>query len=395
MSLFKNKLTTRWIAIIAAFIVVTLILGNTYTFFQKFKTEERLKMKILGQAYERLAIADLETEVELERFIISEGNSSIPMIITNGKGEINSWNNINTTDSISNYKLLNTRERLFIDKQFAIMKSQNTPIDVSYTFGDTNIQQYIYYRNSDLLNKLKYYPLALVLILILFSSVIYLFFKSSKIAEQNRLWTGMAKETAHQIGTPLSSLLGWIELLREENIDESIVPEIEKDINRLNVIAERFSKIGSVPVLKKHNVVSETKNAIEYLQSRSSKQVVFSFKSEKEEINADLNFQLFGWVIENLIKNAIDSMRGKGEIDILISQDQKHTNIYISDTGKGIPKNLRQQIFSPGFTTKKRGWGLGLSLSKRIIEDYHNGKIVVGKSEIDRGTTFCVSLKKL
>jgi two-component system, sporulation sensor kinase D len=395
MSLFKNKLTTRWIAIIAAFIVVTLILGNTYTFFQKFKTEERLKMKILGQAYERLAIADLETEVELERFIISEGNSSIPMIITNGKGEINSWNNINTTDSISNYKLLNTRERLFIDKQFAIMKSQNTPIDVSYTFGDTNIQQYIYYRNSDLLNKLKYYPLALVLILILFSSVIYLFFKSSKIAEQNRLWTGMAKETAHQIGTPLSSLLGWIELLREENIDKSIVPEIEKDVNRLNVIAERFSKIGSVPVLKKHNVVSETKNAIEYLQSRSSKQVVFSFKSEKEEINADLNFQLFGWVIENLIKNAIDSMRGKGEIDILISQDQKHTNIYISDTGKGIPKNLRQQIFSPGFTTKKRGWGLGLSLSKRIIEDYHNGKIVVGKSEIDRGTTFCVSLKKL
>jgi signal transduction histidine kinase len=395
MSLFKNKLTTRWIAIIAAFIVVTLILGNTYTFFQKFKTEERLKMKILGQAYERLAIADLETEVELERFIISEGNSSIPMIITNGKGEINSWNNINTTDSISNYKLLNTRERLFIDKQFAIMKSQNTPIDVSYTFGDTNIQQYIYYRNSDLLNKLKYYPLALVLILILFSSVIYLFFKSSKIAEQNRLWTGMAKETAHQIGTPLSSLLGWIELLREENIDKSIVPEIEKDVNRLNVIAERFSKIGSVPVLKKHNVVSETKNAIEYLQSRSSKQVVFSFKSEKEEINADLNFQLFGWVIENLVKNAIDSMRGKGEIDILISQDQKHTNIYISDTGKGIPKNLRQQIFSPGFTTKKRGWGLGLSLSKRIIEDYHNGKIVVGKSEIDRGTTFCVSLKKL
>jgi two-component system, sporulation sensor kinase D len=395
MSLFKNKLTTRWIAIIAAFIVVTLILGNTYTFFQKFKTEERLKMKILGQAYERLAIADLETEVELERFIISEGNSSIPMIITNGKGEINSWNNINITDSISNYKLLNTRERLFIDKQFAIMKSQNTPIDVSYTFGETNIQQYIYYRNSDLLNKLKYYPLALVLILILFSSVIYLFFKSSKIAEQNRLWTGMAKETAHQIGTPLSSLLGWIELLREENIDKSIVPEIEKDVNRLNVIAERFSKIGSVPVLKKHNVVSETKNAIEYLQSRSSKQVVFSFKSEKEEINADLNFQLFGWVIENLIKNAIDSMRGKGEIDILISQDQKHTNIYISDTGKGIPKNLRQQIFSPGFTTKKRGWGLGLSLSKRIIEDYHNGKIVVGKSEIDRGTTFCVSLKKL
>ena len=268
------------------------------------------------------------------------------------------------------------------------MKSQNKPIMITS-------KQFIYYRDSDLLNKLKYYPLALVLILLLFSSVIYLFFKSSKVAEQNRLWTGMAKETAHQIGTPLSSLLGWIELLREENIDESIVPEIEKDVNRLNVIAERFSKIGSIPVLKKHNVVSETKKAIAYLQSRSSKQVVFSFKSEKEKISADLNLQLFGWVIENLVKNAIDSMKGKGNIDIDISQNQKHTNIYISDTGKGIPKKLRQQIFSPGFTTKKRGWGLGLSLSKRIIEDYHNGKIVVEKSEMDNGTTFCVSLKKL
>ena len=172
MSLFKNTLTTRWIAIIAAFIVVTLILGNTYTFFQKFKTEERLKMEVLGQAYERLAIADLETEVELERFIISEGNSSIPMIITNGKGEINSWNNINITDSISNYTLLNTKDRLFLNKQFAKMKAQNIPINLSYTFGDTNFQQLIYYRDSDLLNKLKYYPLALVLILILFSSVI-------------------------------------------------------------------------------------------------------------------------------------------------------------------------------------------------------------------------------
>ncbi len=388
MSLFKNTLTSRWIAIIAAFIIVTLILGNTYAFIQKFKTEERLKMQILGKTYERMSTnTDLDADILLESFII-ESKNHIPMIITNEKEEITSWNNLNINDTIVNYKSLGTSDRLRLNKQLRQMKSQNKPIMITS-------KQFIYYRDSDLLNKLKYYPLALVLILLLFSSVIYLFFKSSKVAEQNRLWTGMAKETAHQIGTPLSSLLGWIELLREENIDESIVPEIEKDVNRLNVIAERFSKIGSIPVLKKHNVVSETKKAIAYLQSRSSKQVVFSFKSEKEKISADLNLQLFGWVIENLVKNAIDSMKGKGNIDIDISQNQKHTNIYISDTGKGIPKKLRQQIFSPGFTTKKRGWGLGLSLSKRIIEDYHNGKIVVEKSEMDNGTTFCVSLKKL
>jgi len=275
------------------------------------------------------------------------------------------------------------------------MKSQNKPIQYSYNAFDANIKRILYYENSKLLSKLTYYPVALILILFLFTSVIFFYFKSSKTAENNRLWTGMAKETAHQIGTPLSSLMGWVELLRIENVDESYILEIEKDISRLSVIADRFSKIGSVPVLTKHNVVAETKNAFSYLQSRSSKHIEFSFISNHNELYSNINLQLFGWVIENLVKNAIDSMKGKGSLAIEIKDDAKNIYILISDTGKGISHSMRNQIFNPGFTTKKRGWGLGLSLSKRIVEEYHDGRIFVQNSEINKGTTFCVSLKKL
>ena len=392
MAVLKNSQTTRWIAIIVSFIVVTLILWNTYSFFKKFKVEERQKMEILGKSYERLGKADLNSEIGLELYIL-ESNNSIPMIITDEKGEISNWSKLKVDDNIT-YKSLSVDDRRYFSEQLEIMKAQNLPIDVSYNVEETDVRQIIYYRNSDLLNKLKYYPISFLLILLLFTSVIYLFFKSNKIAEQNRLWTGMAKETAHQIGTPLSSLLGWIELLRADKVDESMVVEIEKDVTRLNVIAERFSKIGSIPELKKHNVVKETKDAFTYFESRSSKQVIFTFESQKEEMYSQLNLQLYGWVIENLVKNAIDAMKGKGNLTISISETMKNIDIFISDTGKGIPKNIRKQIFSPGFTTKKRGWGLGLSLSKRIIEDYHKGKIFVKKSEIDKGTTFCVSLRK-
>ncbi|NLP57419.1 HAMP domain-containing sensor histidine kinase [Lutibacter sp. B1] len=378
----KHTKTIRWIVIITSFIIVALILWNTYDFFQKFKSEERIKMEILAKAYERFSSADLNADISLEDKIISN-NHNIPMIITDEKDSITLWSNL---DSIK------TKKSDFLLKELSIMKSQNEPVLVRYK--NSNTKQFIYYRDSDLLTKLKYYPIALILILFLFASVIYLFFKSNKIAEQNKLWTGMAKETAHQIGTPLSSLLGWIEILRLDNTDENTVQEIEKDVQRLNTIAERFSKIGSIPVLKKHNIVNATKNSFNYLESRSSKQVEFNFKTSEKEIFANINLQLFSWVIENLVKNAIDAMEGKGKISLIIKEDAKNVIINITDTGKGIPKNLQQNIFTPGFTTKKRGWGLGLSLAKRIIEDYHNGKIVVLKSEIGKGTTFTINLKK-
>jgi hypothetical protein len=222
-----------------------------------------------------------------------------------------------------------------------------------------------------------------------------LFFNSNKIAETNKLWTGMAKETAHQIGTPLSSLLGWIAILKMEKVDDKYVEEIEKDVHRLNTIANRFSKIGSMPELKKENVVSITKTAFDYLESRSSKQITFSFSTNEDTIYTKLNTELFGWVIENLIKNAIDAMLGKGSLSIIIESTQKKVKITVSDSGKGMSKKLYKQIFKPGFTTKKRGWGLGLSLSKRIIQDYHNGKIFVKKSEIGKGSTFEILLNTI
>ena len=300
--------------------------------------------------------------------------------------------NIDIITDWANLDSIKSLKENYIIKQLDVMKNQNDPILVSHNKG--NVKQLIYYRDSDLLTKLKYYPVALILILFLFASVIYLFFKSNKVAEQNKLWTGMAKETAHQIGTPLSSLLGWIEILRLENVDENTVTEIEKDVTRLNTIAERFSKIGSNPVLKKHNIVEATRNSFLYLQSRSSKQIEFKFKSLNEDIPIQLNIQLYSWVIENLVKNAIDAMEGKGKISLSIIEYDNDVSILITDNGKGISKNLQQKIFTPGFTTKKRGWGLGLSLAKRIIEDYHNGKISVLKSEIGKGTTFIISLKK-
>lgn len=382
MDSYKNSQIIRWIAIASSFIIVTLILWNTYTFFKKFKNEERSKMEVLAKAYESLSTADLNTDISLEYQIIGN-NSNIPMIITNEKDSITDWSNL---DSIK------TKKKQYLLKQLAIMKSQNEPIVMSYKKADIN--QLIYYRDSDLLTKLKYYPVALVFILFLFASVIYMFFKSNKVADQNKLWTGMAKETAHQIGTPLSSLLGWVEILRLENTDENTVQEIEKDVQRLNIIAERFSKIGSVPVLHKENIVEVTSNAFNYLKSRSSKQVIFNFKTSTPKIYVNVNLQLFSWVIENLVKNAIDAMEGKGKISLNITDNENAVIITISDTGKGILKNLQQKIFSPGFTTKKRGWGLGLSLAKRIVEDYHNGKISVLKSELGKGTTFAINLKK-
>ena len=385
MKIYSKTLFFKRFTILVSFLIVSLILWNTYTFFQKFKKAERAKMEIHGEAIKELrtvSIEELNQNIsELPLKIISR-TKDIPFILVDADGNIKGSNNLDT---------IKEKDPEYLRKQLAIMKSQNQPILVEY-LGKTD---YIYYRDSDLLYKLTYYPLAFLLILVLFLAVIYLFYSSNKAAETNKLWTGMAKETAHQIGTPLSSLLGWIAILKIQKVDETYINEIEKDVQRLNAIANRFSKIGSVPELKKENIVLITKQAFDYLESRSSKQISFSFSSSDEDIQTKLNAELFGWVIENLIKNAIDAMLKKGELTLSIESFGKKVKINISDTGKGMPKKMFKQIFKPGFTTKKRGWGLGLSLSKRIVEDYHNGKILVKKSEIDKGTTFQILLDKV
>ena len=380
MQFSEKRNLTRWIIIISSFLIASLILWNTYVFFQTFKEEERNKMELWATAQKTLMNSDVDTEIELPTFII-ENNKNIPLILTDKNGKILSNLNLGEIENDS----LKVKE--FLNK----IKNQNNPIKVQFAKNNFHL---VYYGDSPILNKLKYYPIALLLVAFLFGGVVYNFYRATKMATQNKLWAGMAKETAHQIGTPLSSLMGWLELLKLENVDENTIDEIQKDINRLQTITDRFSKIGSEPVLEKRDIIEETKSSFEYLQSRVSKQVTFDFRAPEKPIFVSLNPILHSWTIENLVKNAIDAMKGKGQISLAINEDEKNVSITIKDSGKGISKNLQQKIFSPGYTTKKRGWGLGLSLAKRIIQDYHNGKLSVLKSELKKGTTFLITLKK-
>ncbi len=369
--------TFRWAMIAVSFLIVTLILWNTYEFFQNFKEEERIKMENWSFAQDEFINSATNTNLNLTLKILNS-NKTTPRIVINKDGSINSYNNIDESK---------INDSIYVKKLIEKFKDENEPIEVK-PFST------IYYGNSPLLNKLKYYPLALLLILILFSAVIFFFYKSNKTASQNKLWSGMAKETAHQIGTPLSSLIGWTELLKTENVDPDYIVEIEKDIDRLKTITERFSKIGSLPKLETADIVAETITTYDYLKRRSSDLVNFDIKTPNEEIPVKINRQLFSWTIENLVKNAIDAMKGRGDLSLEITQREHTVKIKVSDTGKGIPKKKFNAIFEPGYTTKKRGWGLGLSLTKRIVEDFHDGKIKVLQSVVGQGTTIQISLKR-
>ncbi|HQW68244.1 MAG TPA: HAMP domain-containing sensor histidine kinase [Flavobacterium sp.] len=379
MQFSERRNTTRWIIIMTSFVIVSLILWNTYSFFQIFKSEERVKMKNWALAQKKINTDDLNADLELPFAIIE--NPTIPIILSINDS-ITSTINIDDDIVKDKIKLKNYLEKL---------KLQNSPIVMEISKGKS---QYLYYGDSSMLNKLKYYPIALLLIIFLFGTVVYNFYRSTKMATQNKLWAGMAKETAHQIGTPLSSLIGWLEIMKADNVDETTVSEIEKDINRLQTITDRFSKIGSEPILEKRNIVEETEQSFEYLKSRFSKQVIFSFKAPEKPILVSLNSALHSWTVENLVKNAIDAMKGRGTLSVEISEENDLVKILVSDSGKGIPKKQFKRVFEPGFTTKKRGWGLGLSLTKRIVEEYHKGKIKVLHSEIDKGTTIQISFKK-
>ncbi len=373
----------RWISIVVSFAIVSLILWNTYTFFQNFKEEERVKMTIWAKAYDDVNNnLDLNASINDMSLAVLQSNTTTPMILVNSDGiySLQNMPGILPTDSIQ------------ITNLIALYKNENTPIEMHY---EGELIQTIYYGNSSWINKLKYYPIALLLILILFSGVVYFFYKASKNAAQNKLWTGMAKETAHQIGTPLSSLIGWLELLKASELPESTIQEMGKDISRLQMITDRFSKIGSKPTLKKIDVVTETAKNIAYLESRTSRLIQFSYELPKQPIFTLLSAQLYSWTIENLVKNAIDAMKGKGMLKITIHEDKGLVFVQIHDTGKGLQKSKFSKIFTPGYTTKKRGWGLGLSLSKRIIEDYHNGKIKVVSSVKNKGTIMQVQLKTI
>lgn len=375
----KNK-NNSWL--LGAFLIVALILWNTNILFQNLKKEERAKMELWGMAQQELiensTVNNLTFEVLQQTWIN-------PMIQVNSQGKIIGYKNI---DWDPKYE-----DSLEIYKQLEKIQRENQPILIRYQDSLSNINQKLYYGDSVLLKKLQYYPLALLLIIFLFGAVLYFVFKTSKISEQNRLWAAMAKETAHQIGTPLTSMIGWITLLKEKEKSEPL-DEMEKDIERLKVITERFSKVGSLPELELVDIVGETLRTLKYLEKRSSDLINFESELPRKKILLPLNPQLFSWTLENLIKNGIDAMKGKGTIILKLFEESQTISIHISDTGSGIKKENFKKIFSPGFTTKKRGWGLGLSLAKRIITDYHRGKISVKDSELRKGTTIEIILKK-
>jgi two-component system, sporulation sensor kinase D len=377
----KHRLKNSWL--LGAFAIVALILWNTNVLFQNLKKEERAKMELWAMAQQEFIENSVLSNLT---FKVLQQTWNNPMVLVDGSGEIIGHKNLDwepeTNDSLEIFKLLKN------------IKKENNPIFIRYQDSISDINQKLYYGDSILLKKLQYYPLALLLIIFLFGAVLYFVFKTSKISDQNRLWAGMAKETAHQIGTPLSSMIGWITLMKDQERDLGPLLEMEKDVERLQTITERFSKVGSLPELESVALIDTASKTIQYLEKRTSNLVAFKVDFPKEEIYIPLNPQLFSWTLENLIKNGIDAMKGKGEITLKILEKEDEVALEISDTGSGIKKEFYKKIFTPGFTSKKRGWGLGLSLAKRIITDYHKGKIGVKNSRVGKGTTFEIILKK-
>ena len=383
LSNLKNQLKNTWLFF--AFAIVILILWNTNLLFESLSLQERNKMELWGMAQKEYIQNPSSSNLTFE---ILQRSGVNPMIQVNEFGRIIEFRNIEWNikkqDSTKLYSILEK------------IKKENDPILIQFRNekGDLVVNQALYYGNSSTLKKLQYYPLALLLIIFLFGAMLYFFFKTSRIAEQNRLWAAMAKETAHQIGTPLTSMVGWITLLKEKQKKSIPLIEIEKDIARLNLITDRFSKVGSIPKLIPSDLTSVIKETVNYLQKRSSEYIKFKIQVPNKKIIIPLNPQLISWTLENLIKNGIDAMKGKGSLNLRLLEKASEIEILISDTGSGMKKEVANKIFKPGFTTKTRGWGLGLSLAKRIIVDFHKGKISVLKTVLGKGTSFQVLLKK-
>ncbi|MDX5348177.1 MAG: histidine kinase [Hymenobacteraceae bacterium] len=321
---------------------------------------------------------------------IIEANKSVPVILADEDLNVLDYKNLDIPKKVSE-----KREKELLRREIEIMREQHPPILVAY---GNDFKNYIFYKDSALLTQLRYYPYVQLTVIACFALMAYFAFSYSRKAEQNRVWVGLAKETAHQLGTPLSSLMAWVDYMKynPKFENEQIVEELAKDVRRLEIITERFSNIGSVPVLKDEPILRVTENAVSYLSNRVSKKVVFSINADfPADTPAKVNIPLYEWVIENICKNAIDAMEGKGSITLHLSKGSKNTiNLDITDTGKGIPKGKLETVFLPGYTTKKRGWGLGLALAKRIIENYHNGRLFVKWSEVGKGTTFRLVLNR-
>lgn len=394
MEFYQDNTRLKWIILFVSIIISAGSIYFTDILVDQLKAREKQQVELYAKALEYINTSEGDIAFITDEIIFK--NKSIPVIIWSIKEQEYQYANIDIDLGWSKEK-----KDSFLKHQVEDMKEAYPPIEMSFINVETGEKEslgYVYYKNSKLLTQLIVFPYIQLSVLIIFGFISYLAFNYSRTAEQNQVWVGLAKETAHQLGTPLSSLMAWIEVLRDDPVlrNRGIVEELEKDIQKLRIVTERFSSIGSTPVLKEENIYQLVKNVVSYLQPRVSSRVIFEVHTLSETISARVHAPLFEWVVENLCKNAVDAMGNTGKISIKILRGgDRRVLIDISDTGKGIPKTILPNVFKPGFTTKKRGWGLGLALAKRIIEMYHEGKIFVKQSEENIGTTFRIELKSV
>lgn len=382
MQWYKSFNKVKYLLIAAAAIIAAASLIVSHSLTADLKKEELNKMQLFAEAMRSLNSADENTDLNLVLAVIG-GNDIIPVVVLDSKGAITNSRNIDVPEGKDSLSVLL--------KKVAQMRADNRIIRID--MGDDDYLE-VCYDDSLLLTRLSYYPYIQLLVVLLFFVVCMLAIISSKRAEQNRVWVGLSKETAHQLGTPISSLMAWCEVLREKYPDDTLLPEMDKDVARLQTVAERFSKIGSKPEPTSDDLLRVLDGVVDYFRRRSSNKVQFVCEYPKRPLTVRMNVPLIEWVFENLCKNAIDAMNGEGTIKFVVTHDDNNAYIEVSDTGKGIAKSQFRTVFEPGFTTKKRGWGLGLSLAKRIMEQYHKGRIYVKASELGKGTTFRVELRK-
>ena len=369
-----------YLAFIALFIVGA-SLYYTSQLAQKLADEEKKKVVELATALKTLVRSENIQETAFASNIIAQ-NTTIPLIILDDKGRIVDSKNIDTVRAINPHKVVQEKLEEF--------KRTHIPIIADYGTG----KDYVYYGESYLLTQLRYFPYVQLAIIILFLLVVLVALSAANRNLQNQVWVGLSKETAHQLGTPLSSIEAWLELLREEDAHNDAVTEMQKDLDRLKLVADRFGKVGSAPQLEEQNLITRLEDIVAYMQRRSPNKVQISLHSPEKEVSVNISGPLFDWVMENLMRNALDAMDGKGRIDITVTNTPQQVLVDVQDTGKGIPGYQVKKVFTPGFTTKKRGWGLGLSLSRRIVEKYHHGSIFVKQSEVGKGTTFRIILRR-
>lgn len=393
-SIYDSRRIWKMVLLAVSLVLVGVFIYISNRLVKDLAKQERERMEIWADATRELTTST-DTDVDF-LFRIIRGNQNIPVLLVDNDGNIIEQRNFKLPDPADTAKMLDEYSKVnkeFLAKRLQKLRNSSNKIDIEI---DQSTHQTLYYEDSDVLRRLAYYPYIQLAVMLLFLGVAYFALISVKRAEQNRVWVGLSKETAHQLGTPISSLMAWTQMLESMGVDKEIISDMDTDVHRLSVIADRFSKIGSMPDKELTFINEAVESSLAYMRTRIPKHVTLTVHTDGDKnCGVMLCQSLFEWVMENLTKNAVDAMEGKGSIDIMVTSDDRHAHLYIKDTGKGIARKNFKNVFNPGFTTKKRGWGLGLTLVKRIIEEYHGGKIYVKDSELGKGTTFSIEIPKV